>query len=192
MGHSPGRIRSIAVAVFAAALVSALLLGGCGNRALNTEERPASWESTTGTLADPKPAPSETPPPPELRDPSSAVYSYMLWISYAYRTLNSLVTTHAYDPYQEVRVSAYVDFNRQEKQALDQRILAANVKSAESVGNTATVTMHEEWAYRYIDITTGEYKTPIVNVTYESTYTVVRDKDDWRVHSVEASRTSQK
>ena len=173
------------------ALMSALLLVGCANRAPSTAETLASWESTVGTLADAKPAPSAPPPPPMLRDPSSAVYSYMLWMSYAYRTLNSNITTHAYDPFQEVRVSAYVDYNRQEKQALDQRILRADVKSATSAGSTATVTMHEEWAYRYINITTGEYKTPVTNVTYESTYTVVRDKDDWRVHSVEVSRTSQ-
>jgi hypothetical protein len=175
-----------------AALSSAL--PGCGraHRAASTDEVPASWESTVGTLAAAKPAPSEEPPPPMLRDPSTAVYSYMLWMSYAYRTLNSNATTQAYDPYQEVRVSSYVDYNRQEKQAIDQRILVANVKSAESVGDTATVTVHEEWAYRNIDITTGEYKTPVINVSYETTYTVVRDKDNWLVHSVEASRTSQK
>ena len=126
-----------------------------------------------------------------LRDPNTSVYSYMLWMSYAYRTLDSNVATQAYDPYQEVRVTSYIEYNRQEKQAIDQRILLARVKSTESVGNTATVGMHEEWAYRYIDITTGEYKTPVINVTYESTYTVVRDKDRWLVHSVEASRTSQ-
>jgi len=183
-------VRNLGAVVLVLMLASSTALCGCADRSVKAPEGPASWESTIGTLAQAKPAPSEKPPPPVLRDPSSAVYSYMLWMSYAYRTLNSNETTHAYDPYQEVRVSSYVDYNRQELQALDQRILLATVKSAESAGSTATVAVHEEWAYRYIDITTGEYKTPILNVTYETTYTVVREKNDWLVHSVEASRTS--
>ncbi len=187
---SPGTIRAITAVLLVAALSGSLF--GCqrADQVNNAPEPPASWETTIGTLAEADPVPSQEPPPPMLRDPQTAVYSYMLWISYAYRTLNSQITTQAYDPFQEVRVSAYVDYNRQEKQALDQRILVAKVKSTESVGNTATVAMHEEWAYRYIDITTGKYKTPVTRVTYESTYTVVKQADNWLVNSVEASRTS--
>lgn len=192
MRHSPSAIRTITTVLLALSLFGSLF--GCqrAEQAEKMPEPPASWETTIGTLAEAEPAPSQEPPPPMLREPQTAVYSYMLWISYAYRTLNSQITTQAYDPFQEVRVSAYVDYNRQEKQALDQRILVAEVKSAESVGNTATVTMHEEWAYRYIDITTGKYKTPVTHVTYETTYTVVKQADDWLVNSVEASRTPQK
>ena len=192
MRHSLGTVRTILAVLLVASLAGALFGCGRADQAEKAPESVASWEATIGTLAEVEPVPSQEPPPPMLRDPQTAVYSYMLWISYAYRTLNSQITTQAYDPYQEVRVSAYVDYNRQEKQALDQRILVAKVKSAESVGSTATVTMHEEWAYRYIDVTTGKYKSPVTHVTYESTYTVVKLADDWLVNSVEASRTSQK
>ena len=190
MSQSPSHVRTIMAVLFVALLSSALFGCGRSDRGVSTGESPASRKSTVATLAAAKPEPSREPPPPMLRDPRTSVYSYMLWMSYAYRTLDSNVSTHAYDPYEEVRVSAYVDYNRQEKQALDQRLLVANVKSSEAVGATATVAMHEEWAYRYINIATGQYKTPVTNVAYETTYTVVHQGADWLVHSVEATRTS--
>lgn len=190
MGDSPSKVRMVTTMLIVASL--SVTLFGCKSADKSATETtdPASWESTIGTLAQAKPAPSQSPPPPMLRDPQTAVYSYMLWISYAYRTLNSNLTSQAYDSYQDIRVGSYVDYNRQEKQALDQRLLVAKVKSARSVGDTATVAVHEEWAYRYIDITTGQYKTPVTNISYETTYTVVRLNNNWMVHSVEATRNS--
>jgi hypothetical protein len=122
-----------------------------------------------------------------LADPRTAVYSYQLWISYAYRVLNSDVASRTFDSDEEVRVNSYVMYNFQEGRAIDQRLLVAQVKSWQSQGSTATVAMHEEWVYRYISTKTGRYMSPALNASYETTYTLVRQDGDWVVHSVEAT-----
>ena len=177
-------------AFLALALVATLLvpvfLSGCGTGD-PTNNTPASAEATPGTFPATTPNPGEQPPPPALKDPRTAVYSYLLWISYAYRVLNSDVASRTFDAFEEVRVNSYVMFNFQEQRAIDQRLLVANLKSWESKGSTATVSMHEEWAYRYISTQTGKYTTPALNASYETTYTLVDQNGDWVVHSVEAT-----
>jgi hypothetical protein len=127
-----------------------------------------------------------------LRDPKSSVYSYLLWISYAYRIANSDVATMAFSPYEEVRVNSYVQLNREQGRALDQTLTAIRYKSLRTEGSTATVGAHEEWRYRYIDMKTGLYNTPEYRAVYETTYTVVfyPDKKAWLVDSVVASATT--
>jgi hypothetical protein len=169
-------------------LASAVFVTGCTGRASTQPNRTGSAESSQSVFpASPKPA--EQPPPPALADPRTAVYSYLLWISYAYRVLNSDVASRTFDPSEETRVNSYVQYNFQEGRAIDQRLLVAKLKSWESVGSTATVSMHEEWAYRYISTKTGEYTTPALNAAYETTYTLVRQGNNWLVHSVEAKPT---
>ena len=126
-----------------------------------------------------------------IRDsPRTAVHSYLLWVSYAYRVLNSDVASRTFSPFEEVRVNSYVMYNLQEGRAIDQRLLASKLKAWESKGSTATVSMHEEWAYRYISTATGRYSSPVHRAAYETTYTVIRQNDDWVVHAVEATSVS--
>ncbi len=173
--------------LLATVLIGSALLAGCGGPA--TSEKTggqASVETTPGQFPEKRPNPAQTPPPPMLREPRTAVYSYLLWISYAYRILNSDVASQTFSPYEEVRVNSYVELNRQEGRAIDQRLLKADVRSERSKGSTATVALRESWVYRYIDTKTSVYKTPAYTATYDTTYTVVKQKGNWVVDSVDA------
>lgn len=142
---------------------------------------------TGSAVATDVPPPAVQPPPPMTREPKASVYSYLLWISYAYRIADSDVATAAFDPWEEVRVNSYVQYNKQEGRALDQKLVTFKDKPAITKGATATVSVEEGWSYRYIDMKTGRYKSPEYKATYDSTYTVVRQKDGrWLVHRVEA------
>jgi hypothetical protein len=182
------RGRAFVCVALAVTLAGTALLTGCdGGGPIGGSV--ASSEATPGTFPATTPDPGQPPAPPMLKDPRTAVYSYLLWISYAYRVLNSDVASRTFDPFEEVRVNSYVMYNFQEGRAIDQRLLVAKIKSWRSAGSTATVSMHEEWVYRYISTATGTYTTPALNASYETTYTVVRQKGrgDWVVHSVEAT-----
>lgn len=187
------RSRTLLAAMVVAALLGSLLVSGCnGSSGKGAAGAAAGSAEATVTALFPAtgPKPAEQPPPPMLRDPRTAAYSYLLWISYAYRVLNSDVASQTFDPFEEVRVNSYVQYNLQEGRAIDQRLLVANLKDWESKGSTATVAMHEEWAYRYIDTKTGKYSSPVNRASYETTYTVVKLKSVWKVHSVEATSSA--
>jgi hypothetical protein len=182
--------RAFAAFALAAILLGIVLSAGCSSGDATRTGTAGSAETTAGTFPATTPNPGQQPPPPALADPRTAVYSYQLWISYAYRVLNSDVASRTFSPEEEVRVNSYVMYNFQEGRAIDQRLLVANVKAWESQGSTATVSMHEEWVYRYISTATGKYTSPVQNASYETTYTLVRQNDDWVVHSVQAAPTS--
>lgn len=138
----------------------------------------------------PKTAPRapQTPPPPMLRSPQTSVYSYLLWISYSYRILNSDVATMAFSQYEEVRVNSYVELNKEQGRAIDQRLVEFKVKGVQTKDNTATVTAEESWAYRYIDTRTLKYSSDVLRAAYDTTYTVVQNaKKQWLVDKVEAT-----
>ncbi len=164
---------------------------GC---APGAEERvaPAGSVETTRTFdnAVKKPPLPQPPPPPMLtRDPRTSVYSYLLWISYAYRILNSDVATMAFSPYEEVRVNSYVQLNRQEGRAIDQQLMKLDFPREPVIQEaTATVPAVETWKYRYISTKTGEYNSPWHDATYDTTYTLVRDegRSAWLVDRVDA------
>lgn len=179
--------RVLVVALLAAVLLGSLLVSGCSGATSGKASGTASTDTSAGAFPATTPKPGEQPPPPMLRDPRTAVYSYQLWISYAYRVLNSDVASRTFSPYEEVRVNSYVEFNRQEGRAIDQKIVVAKVKSVESKGATATVAMHEEWVYRYISTKTGLYSSPANSAAYETTYTVIKQRGDWVVDSVVAT-----
>jgi len=190
------RSQRLGSVVMAALIVSALLGGalisGCsgGPQTAGSDTGSRSVEMTAGQFPATTPLPGQQPPPPALKDPRTAAYSYLLWISYAYRVLNSDVASKTFDPYEEVRVNSYVMYNLQEGRAIDQRLLEAKLKDSESKGDTATVSFREEWVYRYISTKTGKYTTPAMNASYDTTYTVVKIKNDWVVHSVEATSSA--
>lgn len=172
---------------------TALLLGGCSPAKTGEDTAARSEELTPGEFPEKTPSPATPPPPPQLKNPQTAVYSYLLWISYAYRILNSDVASQTFSPYEEVRVNSYVQLNRQEQRAIDQRLLDVKVRDIQSGENTATVAVTETWKYRYIDIQSGDYSTPAYDVSYDTTYTVVKNADGgWVVDKVTAeSRTGE-
>lgn len=182
----------VVTALVVSALIGGALLSGCSRGTSNADsgDGSRSVEMTAGQFPATTPLPGQQPPPPALKDPRTAVYSYLLWISYAYRVLNSDVASKTFDPYEEVRVNSYVMYNLQEGRAIDQRLLDAKLKDWESKGDTATVSMSESWVYRYISTKTGKYATPAMNASYDTTYTVVKIKNDWVVHSVEATSSA--
>lgn len=178
-------ISLVLIAVFAASLVV-----GCESREPNPSPDTAarSEELTPGEFPDKKPPAPVEPPPPMLRNPDTAVYSYLLWITFAYRVLNSDVATMAFDEWEEVRVNSYVEYNRQEGRAIDQRLLKFEPKTIETKGDTATVAAREEWVYRYISTSDGTYSSPAHAATYDTTYTVVnKENKGWLVHEVQAT-----
>jgi len=180
--------RLIALTLVSVLLVGVVGLAGCSNNngAGGPNGSGASVETTQGQFPADRPNPAKVPPPPMLRTPETAVYSYLLWISYAYRILDSNVATLTFSPYEEVRVDSYVQLNRQEGRAIDQRLLALKIKSVASTGTTATVAARESWVYRYIDMATVKYKSATLKASYDSTYTVVKGKTGWIVDSVKA------
>jgi hypothetical protein len=177
--------RFAALAVVGVLAVS--LLSGCGTPSGSGGSQQSSENMTPGQFPETKPVAVQPPPPPQLKKPETAVFSYLLWISYAYRILDSNVATMAFSPMEEVRVNSYVELNRQKGQAIDQRLVAYKVTGVpKQTDTTATVTARETWVYRYIDIKTVKYKSPVNTVSYETTYTVVKTPKGWLVDSVDA------
>lgn len=172
--------RMLAVVLVAALVATALFVAGC-----TTDPKSSTAESQAPGQAVP-------PPPPMLRDPKTSIYSYLVWISYAYRVMNSDVASMTFSPYEEVRVNSYVEYNRQEGRAIEQTLTSIAFKSERTKGSTATVAAYEEWEYRYISTQTGKYTTAPLKASYNTTYTVVYypDKKQWLVDSVEASATA--
>lgn len=182
------RLRAVALVLVLALLTP--LLAGCegGSGAAPEDSTARSEELTPGEFPDKIPPDPVQPPPPMLRDPQTAVYSYLLWISFAYRTLNSDIATHAFSEYEEVRVSSYVELNRQEGRAIDQRLVKFEPEVVRTEGETATVAAREEWVYRYISITDETYSTPSYSASYDTTYTVVnKEGKGWLVDKVDAT-----
>ena len=73
-----------------------------------------------------------------LTTPESAVRSYLDWTSYAYR-IGSLASRRPTmtDP-EEVRVDAYVQYNLQKNQVIDQTLTSITFGKA-SIGGTSTL-----------------------------------------------------
>lgn len=139
-------------------------------------------------------ADSDVPPEPQVphtplqTTPELAVVSYLDWISLAYRVSNSEMASRTFTPYEEVRVSSYVQYNNEQGRAIDQRYASLDIDLAGVVENTATVTARETWTYRYVSLATQRYSSQPATISYDTTYTVVRGEDGlWRVDRVEAA-----
>lgn len=191
MQDSHRMARRLVCALLALACLGAAgLLAGCGGTG-GSDSAQRSEELTPGEFPDERPPAPVQPPPPQLRKPETAVYSYLLWISYAYRVADSQVARQAFSDSEEVRVNSYVELNRQKGRAIDQRLIGFEVRSVESEGDTATVSASETWRYRYIDIESGAYQGGANDATFESVYTVVRKAEHrWLVDKVEVRPTS--
>lgn len=179
-------LKSALAVLLAIALVAPMT--GCGKKTGGDDTAQRSKEMTAGQFPDTTPPAPEMPPPPMLKTPKSAVFSYLLYISYAYRILNSDVASQTFSPYEEVRVNSYVEYNRQQGRAIDQRLVNFDIRGVTSKGETVTVAAKESWRYRYIDTSTGNYKGEPLDASYDTTYTVVKNaKGKWVVGEVAAS-----
>jgi hypothetical protein len=147
---------------------------------------------TAGQFPEKTPPAPVLPPPPSLKTPKSAILSYLLWISFAYRVLDSKYAEPAMSVWQEVRVNSYVELNKQKKRAIDQRLVKLDIYNVVTQGATATVEAHEVWRYRYIDATSGLYAGPPRDAEYSIRYTVVdTPKKGWLVDGVKILSTAQ-
>ncbi|MDO8950831.1 MAG: hypothetical protein Q7V61_10030 [Actinomycetota bacterium] len=167
----------INVAAIAVCCMAVLAVGGC---------KPAE-NAVTATSA----RPAVRPAAPSLKTPTSAVESYLDWISFSYRQMDSDLASATMTPDELVHVDAYVQFNLQKERGIEQELLNLKVRSVSEESTRAIVAASEEWRYRYFARTTLLYDGPERLVSYETTYTLVRSDGAWLVDAVEATAAGE-
>jgi len=127
--------------------------------------------------------------PQETRNstPEEAVRSYLDWVTFAFRTMDSEVATPTMTPDEASRISYYITMNRAEDKILNQRLDSFEIRSVDISDQVALVAATEEWTYNHKSVAKGTFDEPI-QVSYEATYTVLSFDGVWRVQSVEATR----
>lgn len=132
-----------------------------------------------------KEAINQRPAPWDLSSPDSAVRSYVDWISYAYRITESSVATPTMSAHQEVRVDSYIQLNLQKSRILDQALASIVFGKPSVVATRTLLPATEKWGYRYVSISdVGKTIAGPYIVSYETTYTLLKDKSGWVVDSV--------
>lgn len=116
-----------------------------------------------------------------------AVLSYLDWVSFSYRMVNSELSTMTMSPREAVRVDAYIERNRQENRGIEQRVTSFEERSFSQEESQSVIAATEEWEYRYFTISPLAYSSPQYEITYDSTYTVVPTESGWAVDSVEVT-----
>lgn len=140
-----------------------------------------------GPSADTVGPPPKVTVPPDLSTPERSVQTYLEYVTLAYRMLNSEATSETATDAENVRIDAYIELSRQENRGIEQKLRGLEARTVSADG-TATVATEEDWTYRYFSPQTLRYSSPAYEITYDATYTVVRQPDDtWLVDSVEAT-----
>ena len=175
------------------AFVVMLTMAGCAGGAKTPSAGSAEPSATPGahmsgipTDVHISPALAVAPTTLDLKTPESAVRSYLDWTSFSYRTAQSIVSTATMSAEEQVRVDAYIQFNLEKKQIIDQKLKTITF-AAPVVESTATLVPAKElWTYRYVSISTGnKVLGGPYSASYDSTYTVVKAKNGtWVVASV--------
>jgi len=119
--------------------------------------------------------------------PETAVRSYLDGISYSYRVGDSEAASQTMTPFEWVRVDAYIEKNRQEGKAIEQRLEALEILGSTGVEPTVTVSARESWVYRYFSIPDGAYQSEELTAAYKTEYTVVFEGGIWKVDKVSVS-----
>ena len=133
-------------------------------------------------MEDPVPLPQEM----NLTSPEAAVRSYLAWVTYAYRTMNSEIATPTMTPDEASRISYYITANRSEDKILNQRLDSLKFSNIHVSDAVATVIADEAWIYNYQSEKTGNFDE-LQTVEYEATYTLILVEGMWKVQSVDAA-----
>ena len=124
----------------------------------------------------------------DLSTPEAAVRAYLDWTSYAYRIAQSRVALPVMSTYQEVRVDSYVQYNIQQGRLLDQTLKEITFGEPREDAERVHVPVSETWEYSYISIEdVGKVIDGPHTVSYDATYTVIPQGDDWVVDEVKAT-----
>lgn len=156
-------------------LVLTVVLGACSSTGTDDVMEPVS-------IGDPV-----EPAPWDLSDPETAVRSYLDWVSFSYRMVNSEIPTATMTPIEGVRVDSYIELNRQQGQGIEQRLVSLDIKSSSIESTRAVVTASEEWRYRYFSIESLKYVSDELTASYETTYTLLQEDGKWLVDEVTAT-----
>lgn len=127
----------------------------------------------------------EEPEPWDLSSPDNAVWSYLLWRSHSYRTVNSDVSTPTMNAREQIRVDSYIEFNRQQGKYLNAIPLSVDFLQIRTTEATSVVTTYEKWHYSYYDINDKTLLEGPIFASYDATYTLTLDGKEWKVESVE-------
>lgn len=124
----------------------------------------------------------------DLSTPEAAVRAYLDWTSYAYRIAQSRVALPTMSTYQEVRVDSYVQYNIQQGRLLDQSLSELTFGELREDAERVHVPVRETWEYSYVSIEeAGKVISGPHTVSYDATYTVIPQGDDWVVNEVKAT-----
>jgi hypothetical protein len=139
------------------------------------------------------PAPNSTqlaaPVLPRAADhstPQAAVRTYLDFVTLAYRMANSDVASPALSPWEGVRIDSYIQLNRQQDRGIEQQLVKFTVRSESRDGTRTLLAASEEWRYGYFSLSKREYSSPKYTVSYDTTYTLVKDPRGWLVDKVDA------
>ncbi|GAB4284745.1 MAG: hypothetical protein Kow0067_06860 [Coriobacteriia bacterium] len=113
--------------------------------------------------------------------------TYLDWVSFSYRMANSDIATPAMTADEWVRVDAYIEFNRQQGRGIEQELVRFETRDRSVEATRATIAASESWRYRYFSLDSLAYTSELLEASYDTTYTLVRDAAGWLVTRVEAS-----
>jgi hypothetical protein len=125
-----------------------------------------------------------TPLDTKQSTPQEAIESYLAWLTYAFRNMDSEVATPTMTPDLAQRTAYYITMNAADEKALNQRLDSLTFVQVEVQDTVATVKTNETWTFNYLSLRTGNFDEPQV-VRYEATYTVLMIDGIWRVQSVD-------
>jgi hypothetical protein len=131
-------------------------------------------------------APPVTPAKADFSTPEASVRTYLDYTSFAYRMVNSDVASRAATPYEGVRVDSYIELNREKSRGMEQQLVGFNPRGLSKDGTRTVLAATEQWRYRYFDLSSRTYTTPMYSASYDTTYTLVKDPKGWLVDKVEA------
>jgi len=132
---------------------------------------------------------AEIPIPLEMKQstPEEAVRSYLEWLTYSYRNMDSEIATPTMTPDLAQRVAYYITMNAANGKALNQRLDSLEFVDVQIADTVATVKTRESWTFNYLVIETGVFDEPVVQ-QYEVTYTVLLIDGVWRVQAADATK----
>jgi hypothetical protein len=175
---SPAGRRIAGALLILTALASVLLLAACSSS-------PAAGKAGEKIVA------PVTPNAADFSTPEKAVRTYLDYTSFAYRMVNSEAASQAATPYEGVRVDSYIELNREKGLGIEQQLMRFTRRSTSQEGTKTVLAAAEEWRYRYFSLDTRTYTTPMYSASYDTTYTLVKDRKGWLVDKVEAKALTQ-